>query len=234
MSPDASPLSVSAVIAVRDGEELLADALASIAAQTQAVAEIVVVDGHSTDDTVAIARGAGARVVTQPGRGIADAYNCGVDASTSPLVAFLSHDDRWTPDKLEVQTAAFRADPDLLFSHAHFVYEVVPGFVVPAQMARHLDGPQPGPFMETLMARREVFDLVGRFDDAYSLANDVDWLARAKDAGAKGVMLPQTLLRKRLHGGNASLALETNNREMLAVLRRSVQRKRGGVRDAEV
>jgi glycosyltransferase involved in cell wall biosynthesis len=218
---------VSAIVAVRNGERYLADALSSIRAQTEPVAEIVVVDGNSTDRSVAIATAAGARVVTQSGTGIADAYNCGVAAATCDFLAFLSSDDRWTSGKIAAQWAAMQAQPALLFTHAHFLYEVEDGFEPPAQLAALVGTPQPGPIMETLMARRTAFDAVGSFDVSFHNAEDLDWLARATDIGVASQMLPEVLLHKRLHGGNLSLDITNNNAMMLRALRRSVQRKRG-------
>ncbi|MCB0025934.1 MAG: glycosyltransferase family 2 protein, partial [Caldilinea sp.] len=46
---------VSVVIAVRNGERFLAEALRSVARQTVPPCEVLVIDGHSTDDTARIA-----------------------------------------------------------------------------------------------------------------------------------------------------------------------------------
>ena len=217
---------VTAIVAVRNGDRYLSEALASIGQQTRPVDELLVVDGHSTDRSVTLAEAAGARVVQQPGTGIADAYNTGVAHARGELLAFLSCDDRWTADKLQVQLAALRARPELMFCHAHFWYEVEAGFTPPPQLAALVGPAQPGPIMETLVARRAAFDEVGLFDTAFANAEDVDWLARAKDRGVLNEMRPEALLHKRLHGDNLSLNLASNNAHLLKALRRSVQRKR--------
>ena len=165
-------------------------------------------------------------MVSQPGTGIPDAYNHGIAESCTPLIAFCSHDDRWTADKVEVQVAHLAAHPALAFTHAHFTYVVEEGFRPPPQLAALVGSPQPGPIMETLVARREVFDRVGGFDPTMTNAEDLDWLARARDLGEPSAMLSDCLLVKRLHGANTSLAIEANNAAMLAALRRSVARKR--------
>ncbi len=58
------------------------------------VNEIVVVDGHSTDDTVAVARELSprAKVITQPGRGKGDALLAGFDAATGDIIVTLDAD----------------------------------------------------------------------------------------------------------------------------------------------
>ena len=47
--------------------------------------EVVVVDNASEDDSAALARAAGARVVTEPRRGYGSAYLAGLDGGTGPL-----------------------------------------------------------------------------------------------------------------------------------------------------
>ena len=83
-------MNVSVVMAVRDGERYLAEALASVHAQTVAPLEILLVDGGSTDATREIADGAGARVIEQRGDTLADAYNTGIEDARGDVVAFLS------------------------------------------------------------------------------------------------------------------------------------------------
>src|SRR5690606_38141885 len=105
---------VSVVMAVRNGERWLGAAMDSVVAQTHRPVEIVVVDGGSSDGTAALAaRYPEARVVSQRGTGIADAYNQGIAEARGELVAFLSHDDLWRPEKLAKQVALLRHQPEL-------------------------------------------------------------------------------------------------------------------------
>ena len=122
-------MNVSVVMAVRDGERYLAEALASVRAQTVAPLEVLLVDGGSTDATRAIAERHGARVIDQGGDTLADAYNTGIRAARGDAVAFLSHDDLWMPRKLELQLAAL-ADAEACVCHAEFFLdgEPPPGF----------------------------------------------------------------------------------------------------------
>jgi glycosyltransferase involved in cell wall biosynthesis len=222
---------VSVVMAVRDGERWLAEALESVAAQTHPVAEVVLVDGGSTDRTVAIAREArvpGLRVVAQGRRGIADAYNVGVAATTCPLVAFLSCDDRWTPAKTTAQVAWLDASPAARFVTGHARFELEPGCALPRGYRADLVGAvRPATIMETLLARREVFDEVGPFDPARPVAEDVDWFSRARDLGVPHGQVADVVVVKRIHDRNATGDAARNTRELLEVARRAAARKRG-------
>ena len=61
------------------------------------VADVVIVDGGSTDDTVALARAAGARVITEGPRGIAEQRNTGIAAARHEWVFALDADERIGP-----------------------------------------------------------------------------------------------------------------------------------------
>jgi hypothetical protein len=80
--------------------------------------------------------------------------------------------------------------------------------------------------METLVARKQVFDLVGKFDTNLSTAEDVDWYSRAADQGVPMAIMPNVLLHKRVHDANLSIQTLTNNQNLLKTLRRSIERKR--------
>lgn len=67
--------------------------------------EVIVVDGGSSDDTVALARGAGARVINGPA-GIAEQRNAGLAAAQEDWVFALDADERIGPALAAELTAA--------------------------------------------------------------------------------------------------------------------------------
>jgi glycosyltransferase involved in cell wall biosynthesis len=76
------------------------------------VAEVVVVDGGSTDETAALARAAGARVIVDGPRGIAAQRNTGIAAARHEWVFALDADERIGPalakEIIAVRTSATR------------------------------------------------------------------------------------------------------------------------------
>jgi glycosyltransferase involved in cell wall biosynthesis len=221
---------VSVIVAVRNGERYLAEALESIMAQSLTPDEIVVVNGHSTDRTVEIAQGFSlARTITQTGTGVANAYNEGIDAASGDFLAFLSHDDLWVRDKLSEQVKALTDDPELQLVTCRARFFIDDEAHRPAGLRPELlEGSHIAHIMETLFARREVFSRVGPFDESLSTAEDVDWFARANDLGVPAGIVDTVLLHKRMYGGNLSLNVEANNRNLLQALRKSLARKRSG------
>jgi len=59
--------------------------------------EIIVVDGHSTDDTVEKAKEAGAKVVLDNRRGKGDGYKVGIQNATHPILVFIDADGSHDP-----------------------------------------------------------------------------------------------------------------------------------------
>jgi glycosyltransferase involved in cell wall biosynthesis len=221
------PPLVSVLVVVRNGERFLAAALQSIQAQTYRPIEILVVDGQSIDRTAEIARSfADVRYLRQPDLGISNAYNFGLAHTQGELIAFLSHDDLWTPDKLAVQVGQLLTHPDYQYTVCRIRSFLEPGYAPPAGFRTALLNQAPVAYiMETLVARRELFARVGLLDPDLPTAEDVDWFARVFDAGVVGHICDQVLLHKRVHNHNTSLMDSDNNRQLLLALRHSIQRK---------
>lgn len=219
---------VSVVIPSLNGARFIAQSLESVRSQTFKPLETIVVDGGSTDGTAEIARSfEGVRFIRQSGRGISGAYNTGIAEARGELIAFNACDDFWTLDKLAIQVDHLLRNPHVEFATAHVRYFVEPGLPTPANLRPELlRGPQPGRIMETLLARRSVFERVGGLNEAFAIAMDVDWYSRCGDAGVSMTMLPDVLLHRRVHGSNNSMNTAGNNREILAAMRRSLERKR--------
>lgn len=233
MDTEALP-TVSVIMAVRNGARYLADTLESvIAAQTHPPLEVLVIDDQSTDDTREIAQRfvpQGVRVIPKERPGIADSRNLGVQLARGELLAFNSHDDLWEPDKLRLQATFMREHPEVLFCIAHVRTFIDPAEELPPGFPRERLGVSvPGYLPETLVARRAAFDRVGPFDPTLEQADDTDWFARAQDLGVTMAVLPDCLVRKRLHATNItyrpSRAVNTR-RELFEVLRRKLERRR--------
>lgn len=107
---------VSVVVPLYQTERYIAEALASVLAQTFADFECIVVDDGSRDRGPEIARATGdarVRVVSQQNRGLAGARNTGIREARGEYVAFLDADDRWAPEKLARHVAVLDGDPSI-------------------------------------------------------------------------------------------------------------------------
>lgn len=222
---------VTVVMAVRNASRYLREALDSVMAQTYQPAEIVLVDGRSTDDTEAIARSyPRTRFIVQRHAGFADAWNDGIAAATSELIAILDSDDRWTPEKLAEQVALLEANPDASAVIGHVKFFMPPGQQRPPGFRLELlDGDYLAHMPGALLARRSVFDIVGPFGADWSIASDIDWFARLKDSGLTVLVVPHVVIYKRVHDANLSYTAARTpviGTEVVKLLRQSILRQR--------
>lgn len=221
---------VSVIVPVYAGERFLADALDSVRAQTYSNVETIVVDDGSPDGCAAIAAARGdVRLLREPHGGVAAARNAGLRAARGELIAFLDQDDEWLPQRLERGVAAMARRPELDFVMTHNEVTLMPGVVPPAWVQPSwLSEPIPGIIPSTWLVRRSAFARVGDFDTSFQTGCDTDWIARMKDAGLVAEMLPEALVRWRLHGANGSYDIEVMSSEYFRALRETVRRQRGG------
>jgi glycosyltransferase involved in cell wall biosynthesis len=206
------------VIATHDHARWLREAVDSALAQTRPGVEVVVVDDGSTDETPAILRDYGSRIVArqQPQRGLPAARNVGLALATGEYVGFLDADDVLEPTKLERQAALLDAERGVGWTYCdvRIVDEVTGGTrlaserfdyrrrVLDGQLFRELAAGNFIPGMAPLL-RRAVVAAAGPFDETLTALEDWDlWLRVALRAEAR--YLPAVLATYRLRAGGMS------------------------------
>lgn len=218
---------ISLIIPAWNAARTLGETLASAKAQSLPPDEIIVVDDGSTDETVAIAEAAGARVISQARQGPAVALNTGIAASRGELLAFLDADDLWPEEKQAQQSARLAAEPELdgVFGQVeNFLCPSVP----PEQAGRYriVTEPQPGWLLGALLIRRARFEAVGCFTPAMTGGAFIDWCDRARQAGLRFAMTEALALRRRIHPGSWSHRTPTRDASYVQVARAAIARRR--------
>jgi glycosyltransferase involved in cell wall biosynthesis len=193
---------VSAIIPCYNYGKYLAQAIASVLAQTYPVAEILVVDDGSTDNTREVAASFGDRVryIYQENQGPSAARNNGIREVTGDWIAFLDADDRWLPEKIELQVKAAEQDAKVAL-----VYTAVSAILpdgrrveVAAHDPRRLwprlryTNCVTGSCSATLI-RRDVLVAEGGFDESIRGSEDWDlWVRLARKHRFAAVTAPVT------------------------------------------
>lgn len=198
--------SISCIVPVYNGAKFLAEALDSILAQTLPPTQIIVIDDGSTDATAEVAN-AYAQHVTyhhQANAGPASARNRGIGLATGEFISFLDADDLWHTDKLERQMRALESNPAAGFCITYLQNFWVDELAHERERMRDHDfaKPMPGYVCQCLLARRSVFDAVGRLDETKRLGEDQDWYLRAARAGIEKEIVAEPLVYRRIHGKN--------------------------------
>lgn len=108
--PATAPISV--VIPAHNAAEFIEQAVASVAAQTLPISELIIVADACTDDTYDLAVKSGAIAIEASHRNISAAINQGVRTARQEWIALLDADDLWERTKIESQWKATEAFPD--------------------------------------------------------------------------------------------------------------------------
>ncbi len=116
--------SIAVIIPTYNRVDTLKRALDSVFAQTIAVQEICVVDDGSTDGTreLIVHDYPAVGYVYQQNRGVSAARNIGVKNTRSTWLAFLDSDDKWLPQKLQLQLELLRENPECKLVHSNEVW----------------------------------------------------------------------------------------------------------------
>jgi glycosyltransferase involved in cell wall biosynthesis len=219
---------VSTIIPVYNAEEYLAAAIESILAQSYRPLEIIVVDDGSTDGSAAVARQfAAVRYYHQSNMGQGAARNRGLELANGPYLAFLDADDLWAEDKLVKQMDVLAARPEVDMVLGHATQFRSPELASSdGRAAPHQEQALPCHLPGAMLIRRRAFDRVGPFDARLRVAEPVDWFARAREVGVRMVMLPDIVLKRRLHDDNLGVRERRSQLEYVRVLKRSLDRRR--------
>ena len=211
-------MTISAIIPVWNGRDLLASLLDSLDAQTRPATEVLVVDNGSTDGAPALASGRDARVIPM-GRnaGFAAAVNRGIQESRGEWVAILNSDVELAPDYLEMlaDTGAWFATGRILKASApHYIDGTFDALCRGATAWRVGSGREDGPPFASACAiwsapwtavlfRREVFARAGLLEESFeSYLEDVDFGLRCARLSLTGQYVPGAVA---WHRGSATL-----------------------------
>ncbi len=184
---------VSIVTVMLNSASTLERTIRSVQAQSFASVEHVFVDGGSTDGALDILRRLARPQdywISEPDRGISDAFNKGVALARGRYVLILNADDWLSPDQIERSVAALETSgADFVFGDLLFYEGEQPLFryAGDAGYAKVVRRRWPSVGHPTLLAARSCFERVGLFDPHYRNAMDYDWLLRLHMSGARGI-----------------------------------------------
>lgn len=198
-------MKVSIVTAVRNGAREIGATLASVEAQDYADIEHVVVDGASTDGTVETVRRDGRRVaklLSEPDRGVYDAFNKGLALATGDVIGYLNAGDVYDGPGVVSEIVAQFAAPEV---EAVFGDVVITEAGQPGRVLRRYrsGGFTPRrlswgfmPAHPTLFVRRAAYQRCGPYDTTYRIAGDFELCIRLfAEQRVRYACLPQVLVR---------------------------------------
>jgi glycosyltransferase involved in cell wall biosynthesis len=176
---------VTVITAVFNGRDCLPDCVESVLAQDYPNVEYIIVDGGSADGTLDILREYDNRLslwVSEPDRGVYDAWNKGLNLARGEWIAFLGADDMYLPGAVSAYMELARNNPTAQFLSSRARLYHTSGYSPVFGAA--WEWPRSATAMSSIhvgaMHHRKLFVRYGTFDISYKIAGDYHFLLRAR------------------------------------------------------
>ncbi len=184
-------MEISIVIAIFNAAQTLKRCLDSIVPQLTDETELILVDGGSKDDTNTIIDSYGSNItvhISEPDKGIYDAWNKGVKAAKGDWVMFIGADDVLLPGAIELYQRTINTTEDIgqydyICAHNEYVDKN-------GKLLKLLGGdPKWSVFRRTMNAahvaslhnRKSLFETIGEYNLDFKICADYELLLRKRD-----------------------------------------------------
>ena len=181
---------VSVVMPSFNQAEFLEASVASVLSQDYQNLELIVADGGSTDNSVALLQQMSAadkrlRWFSEPDNGPAEAINRALSRVRGVVIGWLNSDDLYTSGAISRAINALQAQPELLMLYGHGQHIDAAG----QPLAHYPTRPPPQPLQSfalscficqpTVFFRRSMYVLLGPLDESLQTSFDFDYWFKA-------------------------------------------------------
>lgn len=219
------PSQISVVIPTYNRADHIAKAVESALQQDIPDLEVIVADDGSTDQTAQAVQGITdprVRYIRKHNGGCSSARNFGVANSQREYVAFLDSDDAWNPGWLKTAVGIMEKDPGVGAVYGSIIsetregkllgtYDLTLGGRFPEATVPYVLNTCMGLLGSNVVARREVVNRIGGWDETFRTSGDLDFgLRLATDH--RVALVGEPVIRLRETAGSLSKNVNTGNR----------------------
>lgn len=199
---------VSIITVVFNGAKTLEQTILSVLNQTYKNIEYIIIDGGSTDGTIDVIKkyeDSIAHWISEPDKGIYDAMNKGIKASTGEIIGIINSDDWYELNAINSMTqfllvnSSFDAVCGDIVVHARFSGEYCKKKFISdtsvTALLRSMTIQHPSVFV-----KKSFYFKYGLFDTSFKIIADYDLMLKATLQGARIKYLPLSITNFRLGG----------------------------------
>jgi glycosyltransferase involved in cell wall biosynthesis/Tfp pilus assembly protein PilF len=184
---------ISVIIPAYNSENNIKKAIESVMEQTYTCWELIIIDDGSTDQTQAVVEpylnDNRIQYFYKKNGGEASARNVGLEKANGSYISWLDSDDYFAPTYLERAVSSLIQDKTILFVYPNLRLIDAKGnyltswrykdYEIPSLISDLFKtGHSVVPGVASTTARREIYDKLGKFDVAFKIATDYEFLSR--------------------------------------------------------
>ena len=208
-------MKVSIITITYNAENTIFNSLNSVFSQSHKNIEHIIIDGGSKDNTLKTCKNFPhiSKIVSEPDKGVYDAFNKGLKFATGDIIGFLNADDVFFNENsvLEIVSAFSNNETDIVYGNLDYVnaegkvirnwiskpYEK--GLIKKAWMPAH----------PTFYCKKEVYDRLGDYNDSFKIGGDFELCLRFLEVNKVPSFYLNKKLVKMLIGGISNSGLKS-------------------------
>lgn len=195
---------ISVITITFNSEATLEETILSVTTQDYPALEYVIIDGGSTDGTLDIIRKYQNKiqvVVSEPDRGISDAFNKGIARATGEIIGIINSDDILLPGALQKVVDMYDSQVDV-YSGLILFWDVESDETFPSypdvtfdKLKLQYNVAHPARFI-----RKDAYERYGLYQEDLRYMMDIELLCRFYKQGARFLLIESPLAKFRIGG----------------------------------
>ncbi len=199
-------MKVSIITVCFNSREYIRQTIESVLNQSYKNIEYIIIDGGSTDGTVAIVKeyeklfNGRLKWVSEKDNGIYDAMNKGIALATGDIIGVLNSDD-WYENSAIEEVVKYAVDDQIIYGNSMLISDTEKILSVPHKNCLNYTLTKGMPFChQAAFIPKSLYDQIGKYDTEFNIVADYDFIYRCIENNIKFIYIDSILVNFRLGG----------------------------------